>query len=246
MPGQHVAIRRPLGRSPRHERSLWHEVGLAARRLWLPAVLLTAAMVGLGLLVAHVLATGPLGAADADVDRELASVRSPAGNTVTAVLTALASTPVIIGLTAAAMATFRVAFGRWREALFVVLCTAGETAIFLLTTLAVDRNRPPVAHLDVAPPTSSFPSGHTAAALCYYGGLAAVVLYRYRRAALRLAAGAAALLLALLVGASRLYRGMHFPTDVLAGLLLGGSWLAVTTGRFLHHAEPGLDPGRRT
>jgi membrane-associated phospholipid phosphatase len=230
--------RGPGPRLPIERRDAGREVVRAVRRLWLPAVLVTAGMVVLGLLVAHGLARGWLGRQDAAADRALVSARSPAGNTVTGVLTGLASTPVIIGLTAAAAVAFRVAYGRWREPLFIVLCTGLETAIFLVTTLVVDRNRPPVPHLDVAPPTSSFPSGHTAAALCYYGGLAAVVLYRHHRRLLRAAATSVAVVLPLLVGVSRLYRGMHFPTDVLAGLLLGGGWLAIVTGRFLHDASP--------
>jgi undecaprenyl-diphosphatase len=226
--------RRPV--APRPARPLRREIASAARRLWLPAVLITTGMVLLGLLLSHVLAHGWVGTEDATIDRELASSRTPTGNSVTAVLTALASTPVVIGITAAAAVAFRVAFGRWRESVYLVLCTAGETTIFLLTTLAVHRSRPTVRHLDVAPPTSSFPSGHTAAALCCYGAIAAVLLWRYRQPALRAAAVTVAALLPLLVGASRLYRGMHFPTDVLAGLLLGTSWLAATT-RWFHRSR---------
>lgn len=213
-------------------RTLRYEAGRAAGRLWWPAALLTAGMVLLGLLVAHVLAHSWVGTADAAADRRLVGIRTPTLNTVTAVLTALASTPVVIGLTAAAAVGFRVACGRWRESVYVVLCAGGETAIFLLTTLAVDRNRPPVPHLDVAPPTSSFPSGHTAAATCFYGSIAAVAVARHWRPVLRGALVAIAMLLPVLVGVSRLYRGMHFPTDVLAGLLLGAAWLATVTRRY--------------
>jgi membrane-associated phospholipid phosphatase len=216
---------------------LWREITAAGRRLAIPAVALATGMVLLGLLVVHVLATGPIGLADVTVDRDLASHRFGTGNTVTAVLTAMASTPVIIALTAVVAVAFRLAYHRWRESVYLACCVAGETLIFLLTTLLVDRNRPPVAHLDVAPPTSDFPSGHTAAAVCCYGAIAAVLLLRYHRPLLRGAAVAAAVLLPLLVGASRLYRGMHFPTDVLAGLLLGASWLSVSTRRVLHNDE---------
>jgi membrane-associated phospholipid phosphatase len=48
------------------------------------------------------------------------------------------------------------------------------------TTLFIDRPRTKVSHLDTAPPTSSFPSGHTAAAVCFYGSVAAIVLWHNR------------------------------------------------------------------
>ncbi|MEN3356092.1 MAG: hypothetical protein V7637_74 [Mycobacteriales bacterium] len=213
---------------------LRREAAAAGRRLAVPALALAAVMVGLGLLLVHVLAKSWVGTADLAADRDLAAEHSGPGNAITAVLTAMASTPVIIGLTAVAAVGFRLAYRRWRESVFVVCCVAGETLIFLLTTLLVHRNRPPVAHLDVAPPTSDFPSGHTAAAVCFYGAVAAVVLLRHSRGLLRGAAVAVAVAMPLLVGTSRLYRGMHFPTDVLAGLLLGTTWLTVSTRRFLH------------
>lgn len=80
-----------------------------------------------------------------------------------------------------------------------------------------------MARLDVAPPTSSFPSGHTAAAVALYGGIAILALrvYGRRRAALT---GAVVLwCIPVIVGLSRLYRGMHYPS--LAGALTGGLWL---------------------
>ena len=79
--------------------------------------------------------------------------------------------------------------------------------------------------LDVAPPTSSFPSGHTAAAVALYGCLALVVL---RQSANRWAARTIAVLcccVPVIVAVSRVYRGMHYLTDVLGGVLLGTVWL---------------------
>jgi membrane-associated phospholipid phosphatase len=48
---------------------------------------------------------------------------------------------------------------------------AVQATVFLMTTLAIDRPRPAVVHLDTSPPTSSFPSGQTAAAMALYGGI---------------------------------------------------------------------------
>jgi membrane-associated phospholipid phosphatase len=220
--------------------TLRHELALAARRLALPAAVVTAMMALLGLLVAQVLAPSWLGREELGIDRELAGDRTPTGNAVTGFMTNLASTPTIIALTAIAAVLCRIAFHRWREALFVVLAVVGETAIFTLTTLLVDRERPTVPKLDEAPPTSSFPSGHTAAAICFYGAIAAIVLWRYRAAALRVLVIALAVLIPLGVAASRLYRGMHFPSDVLGGVLLGVAWLTLVTRNVLHRDEEPL------
>ncbi len=120
-----------------------------------------------------------------------------------------------------------VVFKRWREPLFVVTAIVGEVAIFVVTTLVVHRPRPNVVRLDHAPPTSSFPSGHTAAAVALCGSIAALVVWHGARAVWRWLAMTAAILLPIMVAASRLYRGMHYPTDVIGGALLGFTWLRV-------------------
>jgi membrane-associated phospholipid phosphatase len=217
--------------SVRHS-SLWRELGLALRRVALPAVAIAAGVVLLGLLITHVLEHGWL-AHESVVNRDLVQDRTAAGNTATHLFTFFAETPTIIALTAAAAIACRFIFRRWRESVYVVLTVAGETLIFLLATLLIDRKRPRVPRLDDAPPTSSYPSGHTAAAVCFYGSIAAIVLWRSRHALLKAAVVTLAVLVPLLVGASRLYRGMHFPSDVLAGLLLGTTWFWVTTRQVL-------------
>ncbi|MEV4892233.1 phosphatase PAP2 family protein, partial [Nonomuraea sp. NPDC055795] len=78
------------------------------------------------------------------------------------------------------------------------------------------------------PPTSSWPSGHVSAAVCFYGGLAVLLAIRLHGhrvlSGLVWAMGAG---LPLIVAASRLYRGMHYVTDVVWGLVLGVFCLAV-------------------
>jgi membrane-associated phospholipid phosphatase len=77
------------------------------------------------------------------------------------------------------------------------------------TTLLVHRARPNVVRLDQAPPTSSFPSGHTSAAVALYGAAAILVVRYSTRAAWRRVAVAIAIVVPLIVASSRLYRGMH-------------------------------------
>jgi undecaprenyl-diphosphatase len=126
------------------------------------------------------------------------------------------------------VAVAALAWRRWREPMLVAVAVAGEVGIFLLVTLMVDRDRPPVRHLDEAPPTSSFPSGHTAATIALWGALAILASERARSAVVRGLFLTLAVVLPLLVASSRLYRGMHFPSDVLGGVALGGLWLLAT------------------
>ena len=106
---------------------------------------------------------------------------------------------------------------RWTESLFVATALVAEVSVFLVTTMVVDRARPVVPHLDSAPPTSSFPSGHTAAATALYVAVALVA----RRHGDRVA-GVAAGRRAVRGRPLSAVPGMHHPSDVLAGALLGG------------------------
>jgi undecaprenyl-diphosphatase len=115
----------------------------------------------------------------------------------------------------------------------------GELLVFLVVTAVVNRPRPDVPLLDAAPPTSSFPSGHTAAAVAFYGCLAVIVLRQLRPRWLAVTIATLLCLVPLVVGISRLYRGMHHPTDVVFGALGGGLWLALVLSTLL--PRPGKD-----
>lgn len=184
-------------------------------------------MVALGFLLTDVLPSTALGRWDAEVPRRLVEYRQQEGISESKLITTLSETLTIITLTVLAAAVFRWKFGRWRESLVVIYAVVGETAIFVATTLFIDRPRPRVPHLDEAPPTSSFPSGHTAAAVCFYGSIAAIVLWHSRNRWISVVAIAVCAAVPLLIAGSRVYRGMHYPTDVLAGMLLGAVWLTV-------------------
>ena len=219
-------------------------------RLLLPAACLIALMVALGLLLTDVLPSTALGKWDAEVPRRLVEYRQQEGISESKIITTLSETPTIIFLTALAAVVFRFKFGRWRESLVVIYAVVGETAIFVATTLFIDRPRPSVPHLDQAPPTSSFPSGHTAAAVCFYGSIAAIILWHSRHRWINVAAVVICTAVPLLIAGSRVYRGMHYPTDVLAGVLLGAIWLAVVIFYVRTHYAGGrrhaaVDAGRR-
>src|SRR4030095_14164712 len=104
----------------------------------------------------------------------------------------------------------------------VVEAPAGVTTAFL-----GDRQRPGVRQLDAVPPTSSFPSGHTAASIVLYVGLALIVTSLVRHWFVRALVWSFAVVLPVAVALSRLYRGMHHPTDVIARAIGAGRGVCV-------------------
>jgi membrane-associated phospholipid phosphatase len=122
---------------------------------------------------------------------------------------------------------------RWASVLLLATAMLAEVSIFVATTLLVERDRPDVAQMDVSPPTSSFPSGHTAAATALALSLAFIVAWNVRNTAVKVTVWSLALLIGPAVAVARVYRGMHHPTDVTMGLLMGAAcvllaWLAVS------------------
>ena len=192
------------------------------------ALVLLVALVAFGWLLSKVVHDDGIGRADSGLSRWLAGERTADLNQVTRWTTLLSETITVTVLAVLAVAITALVWRRWREPMLVAVAVAGEVAIFLAITLLVDRRRPPVSHLDQAPPTSSFPSGHTAAAICLYGALAVLAAQRARSALVRGLTLTLAVLIPLAVAAARVYRGMHYLTDVVGGILLGGAWLLAT------------------
>lgn len=179
---------------------------------------------GIGLLVTHQL--GALTRWDDDVVRSFAEHRTSALNDWTSYATKVADTFGILIVLVAATIVLLVFRHRW-EALFLVIALCLELATFLTVNTVVDRPRPAGPRLGSLPSTSSFPSGHTAAMIALYGGLAVVVNAELRARIVRVVVWVVALLAATAIGLARVYRGMHHPSDVVAGALLGFAVLAV-------------------
>jgi membrane-associated phospholipid phosphatase len=209
------------------EPSLGHELRTAGATLSLPFLGIGVVVVLLGLLITKVLENSVLADADGWLIRRLADARTPTGETLTHYGTLLGETPTIVGLTALTAAAFRVAFHRWRESVLLVCCVTGQALIFLVTTILIDRNRPNVPHLDDSPPTSSFPSGHTAASTAFYAGAALIIAWHTRDLWFSKLIAVVGILLPITVAFCRMYRGMHYPTDTTTSFLLGLSLLAV-------------------
>jgi membrane-associated phospholipid phosphatase len=197
-----------------------HPVTVAVAIAILGWVLLSALTVALGLLLTHVLLHGGVGRWDDSVDAWFVTQRTTMLNSITAVATTIGSTMIVVAVAAVAVALL--AFRRlWQEIGLIVIALTVEVAVFLTATVMVNRPRPTVPHLDPAPPTSSFPSGHTAAAIALWISLAIVISRHVKSAVARTLVWIVAMALPIFVGLSRLYRGMHHPTDVFASVLVG-------------------------
>jgi undecaprenyl-diphosphatase len=107
---------------------------------------------------------------------------------------------------------------------FVLVATMGGLVLSLLLKRSFARPRPElVSHLS-AVYTSSFPSGHSMLSAVVYLTLGALLARLVEGPALKIYIILVAMLLTLLVGVSRVYMGVHYPTDVLAGWSVGLSW----------------------
>jgi membrane-associated phospholipid phosphatase len=183
---------------------------------------------------------------DTTVSRWFLEQRSGTGNLLTHAATWLAETPtvVVLGLVVTIGLLIR---RRTRDATFVVSGLLVEFVTYIVVVLAVDRPRP--AHGLEHRFTGSYPSGHVAAAITLYGLLAILAARRIRSSRARVLVFCVPVLVAVAVGASRLYREMHHFSDVVAGALIGVGALTVATraARRVHDRDPvGTDAGADT
>ena len=182
---------------------------------------ISAISIGAGLLVTHVLlhVHGVVGA-DGSLVRFLVHHRSGGLTEASLVGSIVAGGVVlpIIGVTALVVAAV---FRHWRLACFLAFALGVEAASYRVTTLVVPRHRPTVPRLERLPVDASYPSGHTAASIAIYWGIALLLTSRIENRAARIAIWLVAASITVFVAFSRMYRGMHHPLDVAGGVLVG-------------------------
>ena len=138
-------------------------------------------------------------------------------------LTSLGSTAVLTLITLSAIG-YLLIDGKRAAAVFVLLSIGGGTVVSTLLKNVIARPRPElVAHL-VEVRTLSFPSGHAMLSAVTFLTLGALLARLQSRRRLKAYLLTVAVFLSLLVGISRVYLGVHWPTDVLAGWCVGAAW----------------------
>lgn len=186
----------------------------------------TLVVAGVGVTLVH---AGPLAgvrAWDVDVSQWFVEHRIPTLDDLTVAMSNVSDTVAVIGLAVVvgALLAWR---HRWRDVLLLAGGLGLEAAVFITANALVRRPRPPVETVGEAPSTFSFPSGHVAATIVLWGCFALLLTPRVRSGLVRALIWSVPVVLTLAVGFSRVYRGMHFLTDVLAGAGLGVAALFV-------------------
>lgn len=222
---------RPGGYAERFAAALGdrHPALIFALALFGGLLLLFAASLLLGLLIVDGLASDGglgLGGTDESVNETLADHRTGTLTTIAEVGSQL-GTAVLVTLVVL-ITIVCVVKRRWRIAAFALFALLVESATYYFTSFAVPRERPSVPRLEELEANTSYPSGHTAAAVAVYAGLVLLLTTRFTSSLAKGLAWAGAILLIAFIALSRLYEGMHHPLDVLGGVLVGIGALLVT------------------
>ena len=138
-------------------------------------------------------------------------------------LTALGST-LVLAIAVLAVVGFLLLVRDWRAAIFTFAASGSGLLVSHLLKEAFGRPRPDLVPHEVTVFTSSFPSGHAMMSAVVYLTLASLVARLMQRRRLKLYAMSVAAVLTALIGLSRVYLGVHWPSDVLAGWMAGASW----------------------
>jgi undecaprenyl-diphosphatase len=112
------------------------------------------------------------------------------------------------------------------SAILLLVATAGGIGLNLVLKIFFDRPRPHVIVWGTNAISSSFPSGHAMSATIVYSTVAYLAARLYKHAWQRWVTMLVAAIVIIMISASRLYLGVHYPSDVLAGAVVGLAWAA--------------------
>ena len=215
---------------PKHKnflRSTWPIHWRQAGEFVLAYVVITAVWSAVGWALTHPWKNSVIARIDLHVARWFASDNTHSTGVMAKWGANMAGTITKVTVTAVVVLVLLFLWKRWFESTVIAMTLILEAACFVTITSLVGRPRPPVRHLENSPISSSFPSGHAAAAAAY-GAIAVVIFWHSRKRAVRIATVVITGLICVTVAVCRMYMGMHYLSDIIAGLLLGTTCVVVT------------------
>jgi membrane-associated phospholipid phosphatase len=206
-----------------------------------PGIALWLAIIAVGKLL-----TGPLvgwNHSESALNRSLQGTRNRTWDSVTSAWSQVGNTEIIIAVCVVAVALVWWRTRRWWFAVIPAIAISLQASIFVAATLVTGRPRPDVPHLDPAPPTSSYPSGHVGATTALYASFV-IMATTIRRSWLRRTVIGVSSVLPVLVAYARLYRGMHHLSDVVIGAVNGLLCAALAAGALVRRRRSPVRAGR--
>lgn len=210
---------------------------VSPRALALALFLLFASLWAFGVLAEDVATGDPIVRVDQHVADWLHDHRSSGLTSLLRAITTLGSAWVLVPLALSVIA-YLLARGFRRRAGLVALAISGAEILTLGLKAGFERQRPFFADPLASESSFSFPSGHATVSVALYGALAYIAARGLRSTSGGRAVLTGAALLALSIGFSRLYLGVHFLSDVLAGLSAGLAWLVLCVLALDTHHSP--------
>ena len=144
--------------------------------------------------------------------------------------------PLVLTISGIVVVTIFILQKHKRAVVLFLIAMAGELVLDLSLKAFFQRTRPEPFFGYVLPSSSSFPSGHALGSMCFFGVLAWLVAARTENTTLKVIIWLTAVFLIAAIGISRIYLGVHYPSDVLAGYATGIFWVfTVALGDFAAH-----------
>ena len=217
------------------------------RQLGAPLLALLGALIFGGWLVGSaveaVTGAGDRNRFDGPMTRWFVERRTDGLTTMLRAVTTLGDRPVLVPLALVVGLTLGFRRRRWAPLAFLAIAQLGSIILYNAVKALVARPRPTIGPVVASASGYGFPSAHATQAAAVWGALAVLALRSLADRRARRAVTAAASVLVVLIGVSRLYLGVHWATDVVGGWALGALWLSgVVAILDLPLAAPGAEP----
>jgi undecaprenyl-diphosphatase len=184
---------------------------------------------------------GDVSALDSAILLAVAKTRTPSLTVVAVDVTALGSITLVVLFSAFTLLVLLVLRDRM-GALQLLAASAGAGILTLVTKNFIERIRPEEAQQLIVVSGFSYPSGHSVSTSALYLTIAIIVSRYVQHSGARAAVLLAVSAVLIMIGASRVYLGVHYATDVVSGISLGAAWALLLAGFFARFGHRGARP----